>query len=42
MKGSYPELSDTTDRVAAVMKREEADFFATIGSGLERIDRLFD
>jgi alanyl-tRNA synthetase len=42
MKGSYPELSDTIDRVAAVMKREEADFFATIGSGLERIDRLFD
>ena len=41
MKASYPELSETIERVAGVMKREETDFFATIGSGLERIDRLF-
>jgi alanyl-tRNA synthetase len=41
MKASYPELSETIERVAGVMKREEADFFATIGSGLDRIDRLF-
>jgi len=41
MKGSYPELSDTVDRVASVMKREEADFFATIGAGLDRIEKVF-
>ncbi|MFM8572428.1 MAG: alanine--tRNA ligase [Pirellula sp.] len=41
MKASYPELSETIERVSGVMKREEADFFSTIGSGLERIERLF-
>jgi alanyl-tRNA synthetase len=41
MRGPYPELSDTIDRVAQVMKREESDFFATIDSGLERIGRVF-
>lgn len=42
MKSVYPELATTTERVAQVMKREEADFFATIDSGLERIHRVFD
>jgi alanyl-tRNA synthetase len=41
MKSSYPELTETIERVSGVMKREESDFFSTIGSGLERIDRLF-
>ena len=41
MKNSYPELSETIERVSGVMKREESDFFSTIGSGLDRIDRLF-
>lgn len=42
MKAVYPELSETTTRVAQVMKREEEDFFATIDSGLERIGRVFN
>ncbi len=41
MKAVYPELGTTTERVAQVMKREEADFFATIDSGLDRIQRTF-
>jgi alanyl-tRNA synthetase len=41
MRGPYPELSETIDRVSAVIKREESDFFATIGSGLDRIQRVF-
>nr|MCU0717928.1 alanine--tRNA ligase-related protein [Pirellula sp.] len=41
MKSVYPELATTTERVAQVMKREEADFFATIDSGLERIHKVF-
>jgi alanyl-tRNA synthetase len=42
MKAVYPELGTTTERVAQVMKREEADFFATIDSGLDRIQRTFN
>ncbi len=42
MHAVYPELSQTTERVAQVMRREESDFFATIDSGLERIGRVFD
>ncbi|MCY2982975.1 MAG: alanine--tRNA ligase [Planctomycetota bacterium] len=42
MKSVYPELSQTTERVAQVMRREESDFFATIDSGLERIGRVFN
>ncbi len=41
MRKPYPELADTTDRVAAVIKREEESFLATIDGGLERIERLF-
>ncbi len=41
MKGVYPELLQTTERVAQVMKREEADFLSTLDSGLERIARVF-
>ena len=41
MRASYPELSETVERVAQVMKREESDFFATIDSGLDRIQRVF-
>jgi len=42
MKASYPELRETTERVAQVIKSEEANFFGTIDSGLDRIGRLFD
>ncbi len=41
MSRVYPELNETAARVAEVIRREEADFFATIGAGLERIDRVF-
>ena len=41
MKAVYPELSQTSERVAQVMRREESDFFATIDSGLDRIGRVF-
>jgi len=41
MKGPYPELGDTIERVQSVMKREEADFLSTLDGGLERIQRMF-
>ena len=41
MRKPYPELADTVDRVATVIKREEESFLATIDGGLERIEKLF-
>jgi len=41
MRKPYPEIGDTTDRVAGVIEREEASFLATIDGGLDRIERLF-
>lgn len=41
MKSTYPELTETIERVSQVMKREESDFFSTIDSGLDRINRVF-
>ncbi|MEZ6072427.1 MAG: alanine--tRNA ligase [Pirellulales bacterium] len=41
MKGPYPELSETTKRVAQVIEKEESSFFATIDAGLDRIERVF-
>ncbi|MFM8735574.1 MAG: alanine--tRNA ligase [Pirellulales bacterium] len=41
MRRPYPELADTTGRVAGVIEREEASFLATIDGGLERIEKLF-
>ena len=41
MRRPYPELADTVDRVAGVIKREEESFLATIDGGLERIEKLF-
>jgi alanyl-tRNA synthetase len=41
MKAAYPELQDTTERVAKGVKAEEAAFFGTIDGGLARIDRIF-
>jgi alanyl-tRNA synthetase len=41
MRSPYPELSETTERVAQVMRAEEDAFFATIDGGLNRIDRVF-
>ncbi|MCA9229443.1 MAG: alanine--tRNA ligase [Planctomycetales bacterium] len=42
MRGAYPELAETTTRVASVIQKEEANFFATIDDGLNRIERVFD
>ena len=41
MKSPYPELSDTVERVAGVIRREEDSFLATIDGGLDRIEKLF-
>jgi|688.fasta_scaffold01372_27 alanyl-tRNA synthetase len=41
MRSIYPELSETTTRVADVIRREEADFFQTIDAGLNRIHQVF-
>ncbi len=41
MRGPYPELAETTGRVAQVIKAEESGFFATVDAGLERIERVF-
>ena len=42
MGGTYPELKETVERVAGVIEKEEANFFATIDGGLNRIDHVFD
>ncbi len=41
MRKPYPELGETTGRVAGVIEREEQSFLATIDGGLERIEKLF-
>ncbi len=41
MARPYPELMDTIERVSSVMQREEADFFRTIDSAMDRINRVF-
>ncbi|MBN8602210.1 MAG: alanine--tRNA ligase [Planctomycetes bacterium] len=41
MKSIYPELSETTTRVAEVIRREENEFFQTIDAGLNRIQQVF-
>ena len=42
MSGPYPELTETTERVASVIQKEEANFFSTIDDGLSRIENVFD
>lgn len=42
MRGPYPELGDTIDRVQKGMKAEENAFFGTVGAGLARITSMFD
>jgi alanyl-tRNA synthetase len=41
MKVPYPDLADTTGRVAEVIRNEEANFFGTIDAGLARIEKIF-
>ncbi|MGL4512828.1 MAG: alanine--tRNA ligase [Lacipirellulaceae bacterium] len=42
MAAAYPELGETTTRVASVIEKEEANFFGTIDDGLSRIRRVFE
>ena len=41
MKSSYPELSETVQRVASTIRAEEANFFSTIDGGLAKIEKVF-
>ena len=41
MQPAYPDVSDTPDRVAQVIKQEEENFFGTIDAGLARIENIF-
>ena len=41
MKTAYPDVASTTQRVADVIKNEEANFFGTIDAGLARIEKIF-
>jgi len=42
MRSAYPELGETTERVASVIEKEESNFFGTIDDGLHRIEQVFD
>ncbi|MEO1498226.1 MAG: alanine--tRNA ligase [Planctomycetota bacterium] len=42
MKQPYPDLSETVERVASVIEKEESNFFGTIDGGLNRIERVFE
>ncbi|MEM8865800.1 MAG: alanine--tRNA ligase, partial [Planctomycetota bacterium] len=42
MKSAYPELQETVERVAGVIKKEEENFLGTIDGGLSRIEAVFD
>ncbi len=42
MKGSYPELQETVERVAAGLRNEESQFFDVINAGMPRVKSLFE
>ncbi len=42
MKGPYPELSETVDRVAQIIRNEESSFLGSLDGGLARIERIFE
>jgi alanyl-tRNA synthetase len=42
MRSPYPELLETTERIAGVIKAEEEHFIETVDSGLDKIERVFD
>jgi len=42
MKAPYPELVESVERVAGVIKQEENAFFAVLGEALSRIDKIFE
>ncbi len=41
MKAGYPDLAETSQRVADVIRNEESNFFGTIDAGLARIENIF-
>ena len=41
MKTPYPELAETTQRVADVIKNEEANFLGTLDAGLAKTETIF-
>ncbi|MCL2710881.1 MAG: alanine--tRNA ligase [Planctomycetaceae bacterium] len=41
MQVPYPDLSETTQRVAKVIETEEEHFIGTVDSGLEKIEKIF-
>ncbi|MCL2347982.1 MAG: alanine--tRNA ligase [Planctomycetaceae bacterium] len=41
MRVPYPEISETTERVARVIQSEEEHFLGTIDGGMSRIDKIF-
>lgn len=41
MKAVYPELLETTQRVASVIRKEEEAFFGNLDGALNRIDQIF-
>lgn len=41
MRVAYPELAQTTARVAEAVKSEESNFLGTLDAGLARIERIF-
>ncbi|MEX0936525.1 MAG: alanine--tRNA ligase [Pirellulales bacterium] len=41
MRGPYPELRETADRVSKVIRQEEENFFGTIDAGLARLEKTF-
>ena len=42
MRNPYPDLAQTTTRVAQVIEKEEENFLGTIDAGLDRIERFFE
>ena len=42
MKGPYPELQETVQRVAQGLRNEESQFFEVINGGMPRVERLFE
>jgi alanyl-tRNA synthetase len=42
MKGPYPELQQTVERVAQGLRNEETQFFEVINAGMPRVERLLE
>jgi alanyl-tRNA synthetase len=42
MTAAYPDLAESTQRVANVIRSEESNFFGTLDAGLARIEKIFN